>query len=49
MVWIIISAVLFILVTAMFVYEAKNAPSVPDDEPFLHDDYNPVNDPTLAD
>ena len=26
MVWIIISAVLFILVTAMFVYEAKNAP-----------------------
>lgn len=49
MVWIIISAVLFVLVTAMFIYEAKNAPSVPDDVPFLHDDYNPDNDPTLAD
>ena len=41
-------AVLFLLVTAMFAYEAKNAPTVPDDEPFLHDDYDPDNDPTLA-
>ncbi len=46
---LIVFAVLFLLVTAMFAYEAKNAPTVPDDEPFLHDDYDPDNDPTLAD
>jgi hypothetical protein len=46
---LIIFAVFFLLVTAMFTYEAKNAPTVPDDAPFLHDDYDPDNDPTLAD
>jgi len=32
----------------IMVYEFRNAVEVPPTEPFLHDDYDPKNDPTLS-
>lgn len=46
--------VLYILVAMavlgliIFIVEAKNAPIIDDTEPFLHGDYDPKKDPTLA-
>jgi len=39
--------VFYVLCFALIVIEAKKAPRVPDNEPFLTGDYDPKKDPTL--
>ena len=45
---IIIIGILLVMFLGVMVYEFRNAEEVPPTEPFLHDDYDPKNDPTLS-
>ena len=44
----IIGLVFLVAFIGIMVYEFRNAVEVPPTEPFLHDDYDPKNDPTLS-
>ena len=46
MVILSILGICFVLVIIFGWYEIKHAHTVPSDEPFLHDDYDPKKDPT---
>ena len=44
---IIILLCIFAVSFIIILYEVKVAPIIPDDQPFLHDDYDPSKDKTL--